>query len=140
MQLTSRDLLDLLVRSKDTIKFVSFEYVVLMQGSWLHVLIQMRKNLKLLELYFMGDSMVSIDDSTEGLYFEDIPVPAPHTKHALGDLQRQINVNRLEAGLEPFTTEIFEQLDLEPLSTILPPDEWEKLDSRTWEFVEDGNT
>lgn len=139
MQLTSRDLLDLLLRSKDTLKYVSFEYLVLRQDSWLHVLIQIRKNLKLLELSFMRDSMECIEDSAE-LYFEDIPVPTLHLQHALGDIQRQINANRLEAGLEPFTTEIFEYLELRPLHAILPRDEWERLDSRTWEFVEDGNT
>lgn len=139
VELDSHDLLDLLVRSKDTIKYVSFEYVILMEGSWLHVLIQMRKNLKLLELYFMRESMDSIEHSTEGLFFENIPLPPFYILHALGDLQRQINANRIEAGLEPFTTEIFEQLNLQPLSAILLRGQWETLDSRTWDFVEDGN-
>ena len=139
MQLSSRDLLDLLMRSKDTLKYVAFEYVILTQGSWLYVLIQMRKNLELLKLYFMGDSMDAIDNSTDGLYYEDIQVPPAQLKHALGDLQRQINANRTAAGLEPYTTEIFDHLDLNPLHTILRRNEWQQWDSRTWEFVEDGN-
>lgn len=131
------NLLDLLVRNKDTIKYVSFEHVILYDGTWLHILTQMRKNLKLLELYFMRESMDKYDDIVDGLYFFGyMPLPPVHIHLALGDLQRQINANRIEVGLEPFTTEIFEQLNLKPLSAVLPQYEWEILDSRTWDFIE----
>jgi hypothetical protein len=139
LELDSYDLLDLLQRSKKTIKFLSLEYIILLEGSWLHVLIQMRKNLKLLELYFMGESFNGFEHSAEGLFFENIPLPPEYILHALGDLQRQINANRVAEGLEPFSTDIFEQLNLLPLGSIIPRAEYDVLMSRSWDFREDGN-
>lgn len=51
VSISSYELLGLLERCKDTIKFLKLGSVSLTKGSWLHVLVQIIKNLKLLDFY-----------------------------------------------------------------------------------------
>ena len=114
VSISSYELLGVLERCKGTIRFVKVDSVSLTKGSWLHVLMQIKKNLKLLDFYlFDWEISRNKELKNRGDIWLDYGFFRRDYKHiclALGELQRQINANRLAEGLNRWPRESFDLL------------------------------
>lgn len=94
LEITSYHLLALLEECKCSITFISLDHITLLSGTWIHILFQIKKCKNLIDF-----SLEHCVPFLDGFWFEyaktDKLLP-----HALGDVQRQVNANRLAAGVD----------------------------------------
>lgn len=128
LEITSYHLLALLEKCKESIKFISLDNMTLFSGTWLHVLVQMKKHKNLITFFFMHS-----DPFLEGLRDEAEDFVDAFLSHALGDVQRQTNANRLAAGLKPWTAKTYLYLKSAPLKVAMDKKYYEELNSRKWD-------
>jgi hypothetical protein len=134
--ISSYELLGLLERCKDTVRSVKIDYVSLNAGSWLHVLTQIKKNLKLFDFLFF-DWVISLDKELRlsdtwpdyGFFRRDYKLICL----AIGDSQRQINANRLAEGFKRRSKKKFRALDFPPLESVMEKGRYTKLISQSWD-------
>ncbi|EEA23136.1 hypothetical protein TMatcc_001997 [Talaromyces marneffei ATCC 18224] len=129
LEITSYDLLALLEACKESMRFISLDYLELVSGSWLHVLVQIKKNLTKLNTFFFMPSDPYLDE----LGSEDPEFEVCFLWHALGDIQRQTNSNRIAAGLKPWTSKTYLHLNYPPLEVITNNKYYEELISQKWD-------
>lgn len=139
---TSYNLLGLLEWCKDTITSVTFSLFGLEAGTWLHVLIQIKKNLKLLKFFFYEWEITRAEEIEEGCC-EWRGVGKFHGDHkligcAIADLQRQTNANRVAEGLRPLSKENYRELDLPTLESTMDEARYTELISRSWDAEKDA--
>jgi hypothetical protein len=134
--ISSYEVLGLLEQCKDTIKYFSIDYVALDAGTWLHLLMQIKKNLKLFN-FFLFRWKISLEQKMDygdmwlsyGFFRRDYQLICL----ALGDIQRQVNANRLAAGLELWSKKEFQALDLPPLQSVMDKARYRELSSQSWD-------
>lgn len=139
--ISSYELLGVLERCKDTIRFVKVDSVSLTKGSWLHVLMQIKNNLKLLDFYLF-DWEISLNKELKnrgdiwldyGFFRRDYKLICL----ALGELQRQINANRLAEGLNRWPKKKFRSLGFLPLQFVMEKGRYTELISQSWDAEKD---
>lgn len=128
LEITSYHLLTLLEACKESIKFISLDNMKLLSGTWLHVLVQMKKYKNLITVFFMHS-----DPFLDGLRDEDEDFVDVFLSHALGDVQRQTNANRHAAGLKPWTAKTYLYLKSAPLKVAMEKKYYKELNSRSWD-------
>jgi hypothetical protein len=116
-------------------RFLHLDHIELVSGTWLHVLFQIKKNLKLITISFMPSDPFFDGLRGDGSDYEDVIF----LSHALGDIQRQTNVNRIAAGLKPWTNKTYWYLRCPPLEVAMERGSYEELSSRNWD-AEDSRT
>lgn len=130
VKITSYDLLALLEACKESIKFISLDCIELVSGSWLHVLVQIKKNLNLITFIFMQSDP----------FLEELGGGGEGNEHqrrilwrALGDIQRQTNANRIAARLKPWTAKTYSHLSCPSLKSSIGKKYYRELSSRNWD-------
>lgn len=88
----------------------------------------MKKHKNLITFFFMHS-----DPFLEGLRDEAEDFVDAFLSHALGDVQRQTNANRLAAGLKPWTAKTYLYLKSAPLKVAMDKKYYEELNSRKWD-------
>ncbi|RAO70530.1 uncharacterized protein BHQ10_006542 [Talaromyces amestolkiae] len=142
VSITSYELLGLLEWCKDTIKSVAIGFLALNAGSWLHVLMQIKKNLKLLKFFFNEWNISRAKETEYGNYMWR-SLGKFRRDHeligcAIGDLQRQTNANRIAEGLRPLSKEEYRELDLPTLESAIDDARYTELISRSWDAEKDA--
>lgn len=129
LKISSHDLLALLEACKDSMRLISLENIDLLSGSWLHILVQVKKNLlKLITFIFMqSDPYLEELEDGESRYQHCV------LWHALGDIQHQTNENRIAAGLKPWTSREYFFLGFPSLEASMKKEYYEELVSRNWD-------
>lgn len=133
----ARDLLDILGRGKNSIKFLALDRVVLVSGSWLHLLFQINMNLELFMFSIVNQSLrldEQLSNGTAWARFGGLSKQYRLIRHALGDIERQINSTRLAVGLDELPSTTFRHLDYVPLESVMEEADYQKLSSRYEDF------
>jgi hypothetical protein len=99
-------LLTLMNQSEETIRYINLYRVNLSSKTWYYVLLRMNKLFKLLDIQmehcgYSGSSAHLNGDCRD--IFQSIESCGFDDSMALGKLQRQVNANRVAAGLQPFS-------------------------------------
>jgi hypothetical protein len=142
IDISSKHLLSLLEQCTEYLRFLSFHSVYLTSGSWLHVLSQVNKNLRLFK--FVLTYRISDEDWEKEHQDLEIPLDLFDEEDILklawcahGDIRRQISANRLAAGLEPLSDAITNDcLRRPPLRSVMSETQYRELISRPWDFEE----
>jgi hypothetical protein len=107
--ISSDSLLAFIFQSKDSMRFIELRLVKLDSGTWQHVLVELCRLPRLLD-FAIESSGYSLTGSSSHLapgFRPPIDDPKDIETHnhldfyALGNLQRQVNTNRVAAGFEP---------------------------------------
>lgn len=142
VSISSYNLLGLLKWCKDTITSVTIGFLELHGGSWLHVLVQIKKNLKLLEFFFYEWDISRAEEVEDdnGLWRSLGEFRCDHELIgcAIADLQRQANAHRVAEGLQPLSKEEYRELDLPTLESAIDEARYTELSSRSWDAEKDG--
>lgn len=110
ISISCNNLLSLINQSIERMSFLNFSHVKLNSGTWRQVLVRMCQLPHLLDVN-IDHSGYSLTGSSSGLALRLLPLPeCPQNIEtedsfdlpALGDLQRQVNSNRIVLGLRPF--------------------------------------
>lgn len=133
---SGQELLILLRQCKETIRYLFIDIDPFHDSNemWLYVLYNIHKHLELLDFEFRWEVLDHVDDWYDGMLeeadeYDDEMILA---YFALGDIQRQVNANRLAAGLQPHPTSKYERLALPPLKSVMRESLGKKLDSKPW--------
>lgn len=114
VSITSYELLGLMEWCKDTISFVTIGFLALEAGSWLNILVQIKKNLKLLKFFFYEWDTARAEEvefgneqwRSQGEFRRDHNLIGC----AIGDLQCQANAIGLLKGCSLCQRKIIESL------------------------------
>lgn len=128
LEITSYHLLALLEECKESIKLISLDNLTLLSGTWLHFLFQAKKYANLITFFFMHS-----DPFLEGLRDEDEAFVDVFLFHAVGDVQRHTNANRIAVGLKPWTAKTYLHLSSAPLKDAVTKEYYEELCSQSWD-------
>ncbi|EYE96844.1 uncharacterized protein EURHEDRAFT_401268 [Aspergillus ruber CBS 135680] len=120
VSISSHKLLSLIEQSKKTIRYINFSPVKLKSGTWEQVLVQLCTLPRLLDFRTCNSGY----SWRYGLAPQLPPNPHcrlnietvnPLDRCALGNLQRQVNANRIAAGFPSFTKSDYQYIDQLPL-------------------------
>ena len=119
VSISSPKLISLVEQCKDTVKHIELYLVQLNSGTWQNVLMRISKLPRL--QYFLIDSVgYSLTGSSSELAARLLPQPDNPADietnnvfdlFALGNLQRQVNANRVATGLPPMSKSVYQHLD-----------------------------
>jgi hypothetical protein len=127
ISMLSHVFISIIEQCKDTITSIELERVELNSGSWQQVLLRMSRLSSLLDFY-IGSCGYSRDGASSELRPGLLPPPDDPKDiethnfldiYALGNLQRQVNTNRLVAGLPRVSDYDFRHAQRETLETVL---------------------
>lgn len=119
-------LLSLIKQSVKNIRYINFSLVKLKSGTWQHVLLQMCQLPRLLDIN-IDYSGYSLTGSSSHLALRLLPDPeCPQDIEtvglldvpALGNLQRQVNANRIAVGLRPFPESDYRYINMSSLESM----------------------
>ncbi|RAO64873.1 uncharacterized protein BHQ10_000885 [Talaromyces amestolkiae] len=137
MQISARNLLAVIQHCRQTIKYIALHRIILSSASWLHVLHQIKIMSLCLKAFDCHLTTYPMDDNHNkiwtlyGRFLRD----QRYIPHALGEIQRQVNVNRLTMGLDPWHATIFQYLDHQPLEVAMGPRLYQELVSQSQRFT-----
>lgn len=112
-------------QSQGTIAFIDFSLVRLNSGTWQQIFMELCTFQHLLDFYIQH-SGYSLAGSSSGLAAIMLPDPKcllsvesenPLDTNALGNLQRQVNANRISAGFPPCPERDYRYINFPPLET-----------------------
>lgn len=125
VRISSNNLLSLFKQSQGTIAFIDFSLVKLNSGTWQQIFMELCTFQHLLDFYIQHSGYSSAGSSS-GLAAIMLPDPECSLSvesentldtNALGDLQRQVNANRISAGFPPCPETDYRYINLPPLET-----------------------
>jgi hypothetical protein len=125
--LSSHTLLSLVEQSNESIRSVQLWLVKLNSGTWQHILSQMSKLPHLLD-FVIDSSGYSLTGTSSNLATHLLPPPDDPEDietlnfldvYALGDLQRQVNVNRTAAGLSSISKYDYRHIHRQTLESMV---------------------
>ncbi|KAJ5665525.1 uncharacterized protein N7477_007973 [Penicillium maclennaniae] len=128
------DLLGLMDRCQDTMRYINLFNVKLIEKTWYYALLRMCKLSNLLDIqmehcgyYSLGESAHLGHDIPDENIFQQIETNSQYDRTALGTLQRQVNKNRVAVGYKPFSHERYHWCP--ELPTGLERDPYERSDN-----------
>lgn len=146
LSISSNHLLGLLEKCKHSMRFITIAHVNLTSGSWLHVLSQISKNLKL--FVFLWEFRKNYENEKEYQYSNSrrpLDLFDKEDQHQLnwcvhGEIQRQIIVNRRASGIELISNSIIDNWVNRPsLRSVMKETQYQELMSRPWDFEKHSN-
>ncbi|KAJ5304551.1 uncharacterized protein N7443_004211 [Penicillium atrosanguineum] len=134
LTLSPNDLLGLMDRCQETMRYIALFNVKLRDKTWYYALLRICKLRHLLDIqmehcgyYSLGESAHLGHDIPNENIFQQIETNSQYDRSALGTLQRQVNKNRVAVGYKPFSHERYHWC-LEP-PTGLKRDPYERSDN-----------
>lgn len=124
VSISSHKLLSLIEQSKETIRYINFSPVKLNSGTWQQALVQLCTLPRLLDFRTSRSGYswrhgLAPQLPPNSYYCLNIETVNPLDRCALGNLQRQVNANRIVAGFPPFTELDYQYIDQLPLETAM---------------------
>lgn len=119
-------ILTVLDQSVDRISYINFSRVYLNSGTWRHILLRMCHLRHLLDIN-IDSSGYSLNGTSSGLAITIFPHPEcprnietedSRDLDALGNVQRQVNLNRIAFRLRPFPDTDYKHINIFPLETV----------------------